>query len=191
MVAHFKRLTPQAYLDWEQRQECRYDYVNGEVFAMTGGTVPHGTIALNLATALKSHLRGSACRVFNSDVKVGVTEDGPYHYPDVSVSCDERDRTAIEFIEHPCLIVEVLSPSTEAYDRGRKFAHYRQSKTLREYVLINAEGFSVECFRLNAAGKWELTHYLDGDEVELTSIGFRCPIALLYEDVSFQTGQAV
>lgn len=161
---------------------------------MTGGTIPHGTIALNLATALKLHLRRSGCRVFNSDIKVGITEKGPFHYPDLSVSCDERDRAAIEFIEHPCLIVEVLSPSTEAYDspsetlceRGGKFAHYHTIKTLQEYVLIDAEQFSVECFRLNAAGKWELTHYLAGDEVELTSVMFRCSIALLYEDVQIQ-----
>ncbi len=186
MVAHFQKLTPQEYLNWEQHQECRYEYVNGEVFAMTGGTIPHGTIALNLATALKSHLRGSSCRVFNSDIKVGITGKGPFHYPDLSVSCDERDRTAMEFIEQPCLIVEVLSPSTEAYDRGGKFAHYRNIRTLQEYVLIDAERTSVECFRLNAAGKWELTHYLAGEEVELTSVTFCCPIALLYEDVQCQ-----
>lgn len=186
MVANSHTLTPQAYLDWEQAQVLRYEYVDGEVFAMTGGTVPHGTIALNLATALKPHLRGGSCRVFNADIKVSITGNGPFHYPDLSVSCDERDRTAIEFIEHPCLIVEVLSPSIEAYDRGKKFAHYRQLNTLREYVLIDADRASVECFRLNAAGKWELTSYLTGDEVELTSVAFRCPIALLYEDVQIQ-----
>ncbi|MBW4578166.1 MAG: Uma2 family endonuclease [Tildeniella nuda ZEHNDER 1965/U140] len=187
MVAHFQKLTPQAYLNWEQEQELRYEYVNGDVFAMTGGTISHGTIALNLATALKPHLRGSGCRVFNSDVKVGITGNGPFHYPDLSVSCDERDRPATQFIEHPCLIVEVLSPATEAYDRGGKFAHYRTIKTLQEYVLVDADRISVECFRLNAADKWELTHYLDGDELELASITFRCPIALLYEDVQFQS----
>ncbi|MBC7968837.1 MAG: Uma2 family endonuclease [Verrucomicrobia bacterium] len=185
MVANFKTLTPQAYLDWEQGQELRYEYVNGEVFAMTGGTIPHGTIALNLATALKPHLRGGTCRVFNSDIKVGITENGPFHYPDLSVSCDERDRAAMQFLLHPCLIVEVLSPTTEAYDRGGKFAHYRQIKTLRDYVLINVDQVSVECFRLNAAGKWELTHSLAGDDIELTSVSFQCPIALLYEDVPF------
>lgn len=153
---------------------------------MTGGTIPNGTIALNLATALKPHLRGSGCRVFNSDIKVGITEKGPFHYPNLSVSCDERDRAAIEFIEHPCLIVEVLSPSTEAYDRGGQFAHYRTIKTLQEYVLIDADRVSVECFRLNTGGKWELTHYLAGEEVELTSVTFHCPIALLYEDVQIQ-----
>lgn len=185
MVAHFQKLTPRSYLDWEQQQERRYEYVNGDVFAMKGGTIAHGTIALNLATLLKLHLRGSGCRVFNSDIKVGITENGPFRYPDLSVSCDERDRPAVEFIEHPSLIVEVLSPSTEAYDRGGKFAHYRQIKTLQEYVLIDAERFSVECFRLNAAGKWELTHYFDDEDMELTSVAFHCSIALLYEDVQF------
>lgn len=178
-------MTPQEYLEWEERGEFKYEYVNGEVFAMTGGTIPHTTIALNLASALKSHLRGGGCRTYMADAKVGVSEKGPFHYPDVMVSCDQRDRQAIKFIQYPCLIVEVLSPGTEAYDRGGKFTHYRRIQTLREYVLIDAEKIGVECFRLNDRGIWELHPYEEGAMVHLTSVDFNFPISLVYEDVQF------
>lgn len=180
-------MTPQEYLEWEERQDIKYEYINGEVFAMTGGTIPHNDIALNLASALKYHLRGKGCKVLMADAKLGVSENGPFHYPDVMVTCDERDRQAIKFIQYPCLIAEVLSPGTEGYDRGGKFTHYRSIKTLREYVLIDAQQISVECFRLNEKGIWELHPYTEGDEIHLTSVDFHCPICLLYEDVQFPT----
>ena len=153
-------MTPQEYLEWEEKQPIKYEYINGEVFAMTGGTLPHNSIALNLASALKTHLRGKSCKVFMADAKLGVSETGPYHYPDVMVTCDQRDQTAREVVYHPCLIVEVLSPSTEGFDRGKKFRHYRRIKTLKEYVLIDSETMSLECYRLNERSQWELTAYL-------------------------------
>lgn len=180
-------LTPQEYFAWEETQGQKYEYIDGEIFVMTGGTVPHGTISLNFASILKNHLRGSSCRAFALDVKLGVSEDGPFYYPDIMVTCNERDRSAIKVIYHPCLIAEVLSPSTEAYDRGRKFANYRRIQTLQEYLLINAEGINVECFRPNDRGKWELTTYSVGEEIRLTSIDVSFPIELLYEDIWFST----
>ncbi len=186
-------MTPQEYLEWEEQQLVKYEFINGEVFVMTGGTIPHNDIALNLASALKNHLRGKGCKVQMADAKVGVSLQGPFHYPDVMVSCDPRDQRARQVIYHPCLIVEVLSPSTEAFDRGKKFRHYRRIDTLKEYVLIEADKMNVECYRVNENGKWELTSYSpeetteDGTklEVHLISIDFRCPISLLYEDVVF------
>ncbi|HEY9709730.1 MAG TPA: Uma2 family endonuclease [Oculatellaceae cyanobacterium] len=188
-----QRMTPQEYLEWEEQQPFKYEYVNGEVLAMTGGTLPHNSVALNLASALKNHLRGKGCKVFMADAKVGISEKGPFHYPDVMVTCDDRDRTAQKIVQFPCLIAEVLSPGTEGFDRGKKFTHYRRLKTLKEYVLIDAEQMSVECYRLNAQNKWELTHYQIDEttpegtepEVYLNSVDFCCPISLLYEDVDF------
>ncbi|MDB9317081.1 Uma2 family endonuclease [Nodularia spumigena] len=176
-------MSPQEYLEWEETQEVKYEYINGEVFAMTGGTIPHTTIALNLAAALKGHLRGGKCRAFMADAKLGVSENGPFHYPDVMVSCHPRDKKAIKFIQYPCLIVEVLSPGTEAYDRGGKFTQYRRIATLQEYVLIDAQKMSLDCFRLNDRGLWELHPYAEGDEVHLSSVDFRFPLSLVYEDV--------
>ena len=186
-------MTPQEYLEWEEQQPIKYEYINGEVFAMTGGTLPHNSIAVNLTSALKNHLRGKGCKVFMADAKVGVSLQGPFHYPDVMVSCDSRDQKARKVIYHPCLLVEVLSPGTEAFDRGKKFRHYRRIDTLKEYVLIETDKMNVECYRLNEKGKWELTSYsleettANGTELEVhfTSVDFRCPISLLYEDVVF------
>jgi Uma2 family endonuclease len=176
-------LTPQEYFDWEEQQELRYEYFDGEVFAMTGRTVPHGLIGVNLVTALKSQLRGRGCLVLNSDCKVGITESGPFTYPDVSVTCDLRDRSAQKFALHPCLIVEVLSPNTEAYDRGGKFAIYRRLESLQEYVLVSSETQSVEVFRRQENGIWRYQPYADDGIVELLSIGLNLPVGLIYEDV--------
>jgi Uma2 family endonuclease len=147
-------MNPQEYLEWELTQPMRYEYIEGEVFAMTGGTKPHNRIALNLATALDSHLMERGCEVYIADVKVQVSPVGPYHYPDLVVTCDHRDSESNQFVQYPCLIVEVLSPSTEAFDRGGKFTHYRKLKTLQEYVLIQSEQVGVECFRRNEQGLW-------------------------------------
>lgn len=193
MIAQPQQMTPQEYLGWEEQQPIKYEYINGDVFAMTGGTLPHNSIAINLTSALKNYLRGKGCKVFMADAKVGVSLQGPFHYPDVMVSCDPRDQRARQVIYHPCLLVEVLSPGTEAYDRGKKFRHYRRIDTLKEYVLIDADKMNVECYRLNEKGKWELTSYSPEEttangtelEVHLTSVDFRCPISLLYEDVVF------
>jgi hypothetical protein len=118
-----------------------------------------------------------------ADVKVQTVETGAFFYPDVLISCDPRDKTASKFVCFPCLIAEILSPSTEAYDRVAKFAQYRRLESLREYVLISSEKISVDIFRLNDSQKWELTPYAAGEIVQFTSIDFECPIELLYEDV--------
>lgn len=186
-------LTPSEYLEWEEQQPLKYGYIDGEIYAMTGGTLSHATIALNLASALKIRLRGKGCRVFGSDAKVGVSENGPYHYPDVTVTCDPRDKNATRVVYHPCLIIEVLSPSTEGFDRGDKFIHYRRIDTLREYVLINSDRMNVECYRLNERGKWELTAYSAEEKgispeeitIELNSVELVLPLPMVYEDVEF------
>lgn len=186
-------MTPQQYLEWEEKQPLKYEYIDGKVFAMTGGTLPHNSIALNLASALKSHLRGKGCKVFMADAKVGVSSNGPFHYPDVMVTCDRRDQTARQVVYYPCLIIEVLSPSTEGFDRGQKFRHYRRIETLQEYILVDTERMNVECYRLNEHHKWELTSYSSEEmtcdetklEIELSSVNFCCPMSILYEDVVF------
>lgn len=176
-------MTPQEFLEWEELEKTKYEYLDGEVFAMTGGTIPHSAIALNLASALKSHLRGSQCFALMSDPKVGISEKGSFLYPDVVVSCHPQDKQAIRFLQFPCLIVEVLSPSTEGYDRGKKFQQYRKISTLQEYVLIDSQKISLDCFRLNDRGFWELHPFAEGEEVHFTSVDFRFPLSLVYENV--------
>lgn len=178
------KMTVEEYLEWEP-QEVRYEYVNGEVFAMTGGTIPHNDIALNLYTALRPHLRSRGCRINILDVKVQVSSTNSYYYPDAIVSCDPHDLTARKFIQFPRLIAEVLSPGTEAKDRGAKFIDYQTIPSLQEYVLINSEQISVECYCRGGGRMWLYYPYRAGDVIALRSIEFDCPIELLYEGVSF------
>lgn len=179
------RLTPAEYLAWEETQEFRHEYVNGEVYAMTGGTINHSKIAVNLTIMLGNHLRGSGCQVLNGDAKVQTIESNSYCYPDVSVTCDPRDRNADKFIAHPCLIIEVLSPSTEAYDRGDKFRLYRRSPDLQEYILASATEICVDVYQRNERNRWELMSYGVGDSVELQSVNCTLPVDRIYEDIVF------
>jgi Uma2 family endonuclease len=174
------------YLEWESQQEIRYEYVKGEVFAMTGGTIPHNDIALNLYTALRPHLRSRGCRVNVSDVKVQVSPKSIYYYPDVIVSCDPEDLNARKFIQNPKLIVEVLSPGTSAKDRGKKFTYYLTIASLQEYILIDSETISVERYSRGEGRMWLYYPYQAGDTITLSSIEFEFPIELLYEGVVFE-----
>jgi Uma2 family endonuclease len=193
MVAdvNLPRFTPQEYFAWEDQQPQRYEYFDGEVYAMAGGTLTHGRIGLNIATVLRSYVRNTDCTTFNSDCKLGISETGPFTYPDVSVSCDDRDRTAPQFIQFPCLIIEVLSPSTEAYDRGGKFKLYRQLDSLQEYVLVGSETKMVEVFRRNPSGSWEFMAYEESDTVTLESIGLTVAVEAFYEDVVLVAREAI
>ena len=186
------RLSPEAYLAWEADQPIKYEYLNGEAYAMPGGTLAHNDIAVNLTTLLKNHLRGKGCKVRMAEAKVGVTPKGPFFYPDVLITCDQLDRTAKTLVQHPCLIIKILSPGTEGYDRGEKFKQYRKIDSLKEYGLVNADTMGVDIYRLNAAGKWELTPYFPETEseasslfVDFASVDFKCAIADIYEDVEF------
>ena len=192
MIANIDQffISPTEYLTWEEQQPFRYEYLNGEVYAMTGGTLAHNNIALNLASALKQQLRGTGCRVFINDVKVQVNRKGIYFYPDLVVTYNTSDLQSQKLIRHPCLIVEVLSPGTESYDRGDKFRQYRQMPSLKEYILIDPRKISVECYQLNENNKWELTAYspeelADSTVVEFPSVEFECSIASIYEDIDF------
>jgi Uma2 family endonuclease len=200
MVANIDRffISPAEYLMWEEEQPFRHEYLNGEAYAMTGGTLEHNQVAINLVTMLRTYLRGKGCRVFMNDVKVQVSTKGPYFYPDLVVTCNSDDfklppgetKASLKLISHPRLIIEVLSPGTEGYDRGEKFKKYRQMPSLQEYVLIDPLQIEIECYRLNERNKWELTPYASEDladptMVEFPSIEFECSLASIYEDVEF------
>ena len=183
------KMTIEEYLEWEPQQDMRYEYVNSEVFAMTGGTIPHNDIALNLYRALYPHLRSRGCRVNVSDVKVQVSSKSIYYYPDVIVSCDPQDLNARKFIQKPKLIAEVLSPGTSAKDRGEKFTYYLTIPSLQEYILIDSEKISVERYSRGEGRMWLYYPYQAGDTITFSSIEFECAIALLYEGVVFETDE--
>jgi Uma2 family endonuclease len=181
------KMTIQEYLPWELNQDIRYEYINGEVFAMTGGTIPHNDITLNLYTFLHPHLRPRACRINVSDVKVQISPNGPYFYPDLIVSCHPEDINARKFIQNPKLIIEVLSPGTSGRDRGEKFRYYLTMPTLQEYILIDSEKISVERYCRGEGRMWLYYPYSSGDIVTLSSIEFEFPIEMLYDGVGLET----
>ena len=171
-----------AYLAWEETQPERNEYVAGEVFAMVGVRQSHNVATLNLATVLRRELKGSPCRVFIESVKTRVEAANCFFYPDVVVSCDPRDRLTPEHLSHPLLVVEVLSESTAAYDRGAKFAAYRKLDSLQDYVLVDVAAQRVEVFRRNAENHWVLYDYGLGDRVELASLSLHLDLAELLDD---------
>ncbi|SRR5258706_11133803 len=182
-LPHRPSMSIEAYLDLDRRSsETRYEYIDGYVRMPAGGTPDHAKIAANVIGVLYGILEGNSCSVYTSDVRVCLAETR-YVYPDVSVSCDARDQEQEEMIQYPCLIVEVLSPSTEAYDRGRKLAFDRQCPSIREYVLVDSQRQTVEVFRREKNTFWTYHAFGPGDDVELASLGVRFPLVKLYRNV--------
>lgn len=180
-------VTPEAYLQMEEKSPIKHEYINGEIYAMAGASDAHVTISLNLAALLRSHVRGSGCRVYISDMKVRIETKNRFYYPDVIVTCDQKDQETTNYKRFPRLIVEVLSDSTEAFDRGDKFADYQILESLQEYVLVNTKRQRVECFRRGDNGLWILEFYTEEKPLfQLKSIDFENTFAALYEDVSFE-----
>jgi Uma2 family endonuclease len=179
------KLTPTEYFAWEEQQLHRHEYINGEVYAMSGGTQNHSRISLKVAALLDNHLSDSHCRVFNSDCRVNLAGSQDYTYPDASVSGDTRDQTTAHSITYPCLIVEVLSKRTEADDRGNKFFRYRQNPQLQDYVLVNSQEIAIDLYHKTETGRWEIINYRAGDPVELQSINLSFPIEQIYRGIDF------
>lgn len=190
----YQKMTPEEYLEWEAKQEFRHEYIDGEIVAMTGGSLYHNDIALNLYRSLYPHLRQRGCRVNVSDAKVQANKNSRYFYPDLVVSCHPDDLKSREFIQHPKVIVEVLSPSTESNDspsetlceRTKKLKYYRQIPSLQEYILVDSEEIAVEVYQRGEGKMWHYYEYEAGEMLSLESIEFECAIELLYEGVSFE-----
>ena len=171
------------YHEIERTSEIKYEYIDGRIYAMSGGTTDHATIAGNMFAALKAHLRGKTCKAFNSDAKVQPSEgENPSYYPDVTVTCNPEDyQRGSTALRSPRLIVEVLSPSTEYKDRGRKRRDYQACPSLEEYVIISTRYQEVEILHRQGTF-WEYKQFLAGEEVELVSVDLKIPISSIYED---------
>jgi len=183
MVAHPKQatMTVEEYLALEEASEVKHEYVRGYVYAMSGGTFDHDRIANNVRTVLDIFLIDRPCRMQGPDIRVRINED-VYYYPDAIVTCDEIiSGTAVETMT-PLLVVEVLSQSTEANDRGDKFADYQTLATFEEYLLVNSRRRSVERYHRTAQGTWTYQRYAPNDTVTLETIGLSLPVGTLYRD---------
>ncbi|MBP0008155.1 MULTISPECIES: Uma2 family endonuclease [unclassified Roseofilum] len=174
------------YLEAEKISPIRHEYLGGQIFAMSGGSEAHNRIAINIVSLLNIRLRGSGCKTFMSDMKVNIpiardTAD-IFYYPDVMVTCDPQD-TAKYHKTRPCLIVEVLSPSTESLDRREKWINYQSLPSLQEYVLVSQTEMKVEMYRRNTAGNWSLEILEEGDRLELKSVGLTFTMTDIYDEV--------
>jgi len=176
------RMTYAEYLAAEAKSEVRHEYLNGEVWAMAGGTPEHSALALAMGGELRNALAGKPCRVFSSDLRVRIVDTGLSTYPDVSVVCGQLETADDDkdAITNPVVLVEVLSEATEAYDRGAKAAHYRRILSLREYVLVSQAEPLVEVYRRAESGRWELLEARTGETIELASLGVRLEVASIY-----------
>ncbi len=178
------QLTPEEYFAWEEKQLEKHEYINGEVYAMSGGSKNHSLTSVRFIALFSNHLEGSRCETGNSDLRVNIVEAEDYTYPDISVTCDERDKSTSQYITYPCLIVEVLSDSTEAYDRGGKFRMYRNNPVLRDYLLVSSTRIEIDLYHKNDAGDWIIINYQEGDTVNLQSIDLSFPIEQVYRGLS-------
>ncbi|OIP75620.1 MAG: hypothetical protein AUK48_07200 [Oscillatoriales cyanobacterium CG2_30_44_21] len=179
------RMTYEEYIVWESTQEMRHEFWDGEVISMAGSSRKHNRISLNFSKVLDDALADRSCEVYINDVKVQIEPRRKYFYPDVVVTCDERDRGDAQLVSFPCLIIEVLSLSTEAFDRGFKFWQYRKFETLQEYVLVQVEQPMVEVFQRNEQGQWVLFEYGLGDRLFLKSVNVEIAIIDLYRQIEF------
>lgn len=184
------RYTPAEYLTLERDSEIKHELVSGEVYAMAGASPAHNRIVFNLATHLGVALLGGECQGYSSDQRVRVPETDMYSYPDLTIVCGEPayDPHDSETLVNPTLLVEVLSPSTEAWDRGGKFEYYRRLTSLKEYLLVSQDRPLVERYvRQGPTGaEWLYTAYAHLDEVlTLDSLGVELPVVKIYDRISF------
>lgn len=177
------RLTRTEFIAWENQQPDKHEFVAGEVFAMVGARRTHVTVTGNCFALLKNHLRGGPCRAFMADMKLEVETADAVFYPDVLVTCHPDDLKADLAMRHPTAIVEVLSDSTAAYDRGDKFAYYRQLISLREYALIDPDHRRVEVFRRMDNGDWLLAASESEKGLILKSLDFAAGLDVVFEDL--------
>ena len=172
------------YLELERQSQFKHEYQRGLVYAMAGTKKFHAQITHNLDNLLGTYLKNTPCSVYVADIKVKIELADCYYYPDLSVTCDKRDvETNDDFILSPKLIIEVLSKSTERFDKTDKFLDYQRLTSLQEYVLVSQDKIQVECHRKQESGQWVSQCYGIGDIVELHSIGFTCPIEKIYDRV--------
>jgi len=188
---NFPTLTPEEYFIWEEQQLEKHEYINGQIYsmgiyAMTGGSKNHSLLAAKFITLFSNHLEGSSCDTATSDLRVNIVDTNNYTYPDVSITCDERDKTTTQYITYPCLIVEVLSASTEAYDRGGKFRMYQTNPALIDYLLVSSTSIEIDLYHKNDAGEWLIITYKAGDTIALKSINLNFPIEQIYRGLTLE-----
>ncbi len=186
LPALVKKFTPLEYLALERTADYRSQYFQGEIFAMAGGSPRHSLIQTNLTGELREALKGNPCTAHNSDLRILVSPTGLYTYPDASIVCGSLELAdgQKDVVTNPTVLFEVLSDSTEAYDRGQKFGHYRQIESLQEYVLVSQSEALVERFQRNPDNTWTLTESRGlNAQLALNSVGITIPLCEIFDKV--------
>jgi Uma2 family endonuclease len=183
----YNYVSPEAYLVMERESEEKHEYYKGEVFAMSGASLPHNYIFHNLYGPLMNFLKGKGCKPFGSDLRIHIPENSLYTYPDISIVCGKPETTDsfTDNVTNPSVIIEILSKSTKDYDRGTKFHLYRSIKTLKEYILIDSTSICVEIYKHHPDNSWQLTEFKQlSDSFFISTIGLTLQLKDIYEDVS-------
>ena len=175
-------MSVEEYLELERQSGQRYEYIDGYVYALAGGTLNHSRICSNVNAELAMALRETPCIVYTSDAKVRLS-GSRYVYPDVSVSCDDRELGEDDTLAYPKVVVEVLSPSTERDDRSKKFDYYRMCPTLQEYVLIDSQRLAVDIFRRASANLWTYHAFREGEQVVIACLDVEISLSDLYRNI--------
>lgn len=179
-------LTPAEYLEIERKAEIRHEYIGGRMYSMSGGSPAHVRIAMNLGREISGQLLGRPCDAFGSDMRVKIPASNMYTYPDLSIVCDAQFE--VDTLLNPAVIVEILSESTEAYDRGEKFRQYQTIESLHEYVLVSQKAMRVEYYVRTADGHWVYSALSQPEErLQLVSVGCELRLADIYVKVEFNT----
>lgn len=176
------KFTEEEYLRFEESSLEKHEYYKGEIFAMAGASENHNIIFVNLLSKLSALLKGKPCRPFGSDFRVHIPENTLYTYPDISIICGKFPTPSGEPDKRPTAIIEILSESTNRYDRSEKFRLYRDIPTLKEYILVDSESIMIEAFRINEKGNWELEVYSSTQTIlALPSLELSIPLFEIYE----------
>ena len=191
-LGNLTQLIPEEYIAYEHKwipdeETVRNEYIHGKLISKSGASFAHNIVTINISTALHKQLNGSGCEIFANEMRVSSPLTTSYFYPDVGVVCDDPrfEDDVFDILLNPIVIVEVLSPSTEAYDRGEKFSHYRQIESLKEYILVSQDKVNVERYLRNT-DEWILSYYQELDQLlELTSIQCEVSLQEIYDRVSF------
>ena len=181
-------MSPEEYLEFEHNSDIKHEYIDGEVYAMAGTTKAHNTISLNLAILLREKLKDSDCQTFMADIKVNVSNQKRFFYPDIVVTCDDNDDVNAYDVKFPKIIVEVLSESTEKFDRGKKFQYYRTIPSLQEYILVSSQEYLIECFRRTKNDLWTLETYEGLNTIlRIESLAIDAPLSEIYATLNFDS----
>ncbi|HMQ49972.1 MAG TPA: Uma2 family endonuclease [Saprospiraceae bacterium] len=179
-----KNMSLEAYIAFEERAEVRHEFNNGQLIPMPGTTDKHNDICLNLAIIFRHLLKASSCKVYMESVKVQISHRKHYTYPDIFVTCDERDQEDAYIKRYPLIIVEVASPSTKVYDKTDKFLDYRKIKSLRHYLVVDTENELVECYSRKNGNSWvSEVYFTNTDLIALEALGINLPMSAIYDQI--------